>query len=201
MLEMALTRRPEIEENRLSVQNRALLLRIAEKRLSPSLDFVGRLGLNGLGETYMQGFDQITSKESFRWEAGLELQFPIGNRSARANFQKEKTEQNKAILAQIKVVQRITLEVKKALRRVRTDFHRIETTGRARVLSERKLSAGNERFSLGLISSNDLLEFQDDLAEARVNALKAVIDYNKSLASLDGATGTLLEKYGVETPS
>ncbi len=200
-LKVALTRRPEIEENHLNLRNRALLLRIAKNQLFPSLDFVGRLGLNGLGQTYAQGFDQITSKESFRWEVGLELQYPIGNRRARANFKKEKTEQNKAILAQTKIVQQITLEVKKALRRVRTDFHRIKTTRRARVLAERQLSAGTERFSLGLISSNDLLEFQDDLAEARVKALKAVLDYNKSLASLDGATGTLLEKYGVETPS
>ncbi|MFQ5780029.1 MAG: TolC family protein, partial [Nitrospiria bacterium] len=97
VLEMALTQRPEIEENRLNLRNRALLVRIAKERLFPSLDFVGRVGLNGLGATYSDEFDQFGTRKFYQWEAGVVLRFPIGNREARANLQREKAERNKAV--------------------------------------------------------------------------------------------------------
>ena len=104
---------------------------------------------------------------------------------------------NRAALAREKVRQQIALETKEGLRRVRTDFQRIATTRRARALAEKKLSAGNERFNLGLISSHDLLEFQNELADARGKELKAVTDYNKSLANLEKVTGLLSDRYPI----
>ena len=55
--------------------------------------------------------------------------------------------------------------------------------------------------NLGLISSHNLLEFQDDLANAQGNEFKAVIDYNKSLANLSHVAGTLHQQYQIETVS
>ncbi|MFQ5580912.1 MAG: TolC family protein [Nitrospiria bacterium] len=201
VLESALSHRPEIEENLLKLQNSELRLELAEDQLSPALDFVGKLGLNGLGGKYSDEVDQLRSMDFFRWEAGIVLRFPLGNRVAEARRQREKSERNKARLVQTQVIQEVILETKKALRQVMTGFKRIETAQRARHLSEKKLSAGQERFSLGLINSNDLLKFQDELADTRGKELKAVIDYNKSLTHLERVTGTLIEKFGIETLS
>lgn len=198
LLKWAVDQRPEVKENRLLLQNRSRAIRIAEDRLSPSLDLVGNIGLNGLGGDFTDEIDQLTSGSFHQWEAGLVLSFPLGNREARTNLRIEKTEMKKAELAQEKIVQEITQETKEGVRRVRTDFQRIKTTRRARLLAEEKLNAGNERFHLGLISSQDLLEFQDDLADAKAKELKALTDYNKSLVNLDKVTGTLLNRFRIE---
>ena len=199
LLAIAVKARPEVEQSRLDLQNRALSIRIAENQLNPSLDLVGTLGRNGIGGNYSTEIDQIQSGSFYRWEAGIVLSFPIGNRAAQANLQKEKAGWNQSALAQEKALQQITLEVKEGLRRVETDFRRIESNRRARILAERKVSAGTERLTLGLISSHDLLEFQNELADARGKEIRAITDYNKSLINLDKVTGLLLDRYQIET--
>ncbi|VAX28919.1 hypothetical protein MNBD_NITROSPIRAE01-1633 [hydrothermal vent metagenome] len=201
LLRTALTERPEIAENHLLLQNQRLSTKIAKNRLSPSLDFIGSLGLSGLGKDFPDETEQLTSGSFNQWEAGLILSFPIGNHAARADLQREHIKLKQAMFDQKKRIQEITRETKEGLRRVKTDLQRIKATKRAQLLAKEKLSAGNERFKLGLLSSHDLLEFQDDLADAKGNALKATIDYNKSLANLSHVTGTLGEKYQIETIS
>ncbi len=201
LIELALSRRLEIRQNHLLLQNQALASKIAKNKLSPSFDFVGRFGLSGLGKDFSDEVDQLDSGTYNQWEAGFVFSFPIGNHAARADLQREKTRLRQTLLQRKKVIQQVTLETKEGLRRVRTNFQRIKATQRALKLAEEKLSAGNERFTLGLISSHDLLEFQDDLAEAKGNGLKAIIDYNKSLVNLEHVTGQLLSRYQIETVS
>ncbi len=201
LLESAVTQRPEIEENELMLHNQRLSAKIAKNRLFPSLDLVGSVGLNGLGKDLPDEAEQIESGRFRQWEAGLVLSFPIGNQAARADLQRERIKLKQVLFDRQKRIQQITLETKEGLRRVQTDLQRIKATKRARELAQEQLAAGNERFKLGLISSHDLLEFQDDLADAKGNELKAVIDYNKSLANLAYVTGTLKEKYQIETVS
>lgn len=201
LLATALRERPEIEQSEMVLKNRALSIRIAENQLYPSLDLVGSVGLNGIGGSYSTELDQIESGDFYRWEAGVVLSFPLGNRSARANVQRERSEWNRATLNRERTIQQITLETKEGLRRVETDYRRIESNRRARILAERQLSAGNERAVLGLISSHDLLEFQTELADARGREIRAITDYNKSLINLDRVTGLLLERFNIETVS
>lgn len=198
VLKWALAQRPEIKGNQFLRQNQTLVVKRAQDQLSPSLDLVGNVGLNGLGSDFSNETDQLSSGSFHQWEAGLVLSFPLGNREARAALKKEKTALNKAVLIEQKIVQEIVNETKEGIRRVRTDFQRIETTRRSRLLSAEKLAAGNDRFNLGLISSHDLLEFQDDLADAKGKELKAITDYNKSLINLEKVTGTLLSRYRID---
>ncbi len=198
LLQTAFQKRPELMQNKLLFQNQSLTTQIAKDKLSPSLDLVGRIGLNGLGKDFSDETDQIGSGSFHQWEAGLVLRFPIGNQTARAELQRERINLQQTQLNRKKILQEITLKTKEGLRRVQTDFQRIKATRRARLLAKEKLSAGHERFDLGLISSQDLLEFQDDLAHAKGNELSAIIDYNKSLVNLEDVTGTLLTRYQVE---
>jgi outer membrane protein TolC len=199
LLATALRERPEMEQRQMELRNRALSIRIAENQLYPSLDLVGSVGLNGIGGSYSTELDQIESGDFYHWEAGVILSFPLGNRSARANVQREKSQWNQAALDRERTIQQITLETKEGLRRVETDYRRIESNRRARILAERQLMAGNERAALGLISSHDLLEFQTELADARGREIRAITDYNKSLINLDRVTGLLLERFNIKT--
>jgi outer membrane protein TolC len=42
-----------------------------------------------------------------------------------------------------------------------------------------------------------VLTFQDDLAKAQSQHIRAVIDYNKALVNLERARGLMLQTYGV----
>jgi outer membrane protein TolC len=64
----------------------------------------------------------------------------------------------------------------------------------ARELAEKKLEAEEKKMKVGLTTNYQILQFQRDLANARSAELRAIIDYNLSLARLDKVTGTSLER-------
>ena len=47
-------------------------------------------------------------------------------------------------------------------------------------LAEEKLSAEEKKFEVGLSTSFNVLEFQEDLAEEQSNEIRTIIDYKKS---------------------
>ncbi len=94
--------------------------------------------------------------------------------------------------------QQVIFDLKEGVRRLQTDFKRIETTRSARILSEKQLQAERERLNVGLSTTRFVLDFQRDLAIAQRNELRAVVDYNKSLSNLARQKGTTLEQYAIE---
>ncbi len=194
LLSMALKRRPELRKQRLEVERGLLALQQAHNQALPALDLVASAGPNGLGSGYGKALSQVASGNFYRWDAGLFFSYPLGNRAATAQLEQETSQWKVARHHYEKVERQVTLEAREGFRRIRTDLKRIETTRRALQLSEKKRTAADERFSFGLINSHDLLAFQDDLADAQGRALKAVIDYNKSLIGLEKATGVLPDR-------
>ena len=51
---------------------------------------------------------------------------------------------------------------------------------------------------MGLSTTRFVLDFQRDLATARGNELRAIVDYNKSLSNLARNKATTLERYQIE---
>ena len=95
------------------------------------------------------------------------------------------------------VRQGVIVNTKEAFRQVHTDFKRIETTGTARKLAEKQLEAEQERLNVGLSTTRLVLDFQSDLAVARGNEIRAIVDYNQSLANLRRSTATTLDRYQI----
>jgi len=198
LLESALKNRPEIVAAENHIENGGTSLEIAKNQMRPSLDFVGILGPSGTGGQFEEAFDQLVSGEGYRWEAGLIYSVPIGNKAAVAAVHREKAGHTKSRLEKERLIAQIERDVREGERRVASDFERIKATRRALTLSKKQLTVGEERFHLGLLSSHDLIEFQNDVAVAEGHALRAVIDYNESLANIYRVNGTLLEKYHIE---
>jgi outer membrane protein TolC len=98
----------------------------------------------------------------------------------------------------VSVRQQIIVGVREAVRRVQTDFKRIETTRSARIMAEKQLQAEQERLKVGLSTTRFVLEFQRDLATAQGNELRAIVDYNKSLSNLERHKATTLDRYSLE---
>jgi outer membrane protein TolC len=68
----------------------------------------------------------------------------------------------------------------------------------ARKYAEEKLSAEDKKFKVGLSTSFNVLEFQEDLAEEQSKEIKAVIDYKKSRNRLDQVIAQTLNTHGIK---
>ena len=79
-----------------------------------------------------------------------------------------------------------------------SNFKRIQATRRGRKLAEENLRGQERRFEVGLVTQKDVIDFQSRLLDAQGAELRAVTDYNNSIARLKLAEGTLLELYDVQ---
>lgn len=196
-VQMAIEKRPDVRRAKVTIITNEIHQRFTKNQLLPSLGFTGSIGLNGLGGNYPDALDQLSSTNFYRWSAGLQLTYPLDNRSARASFARSRAALEQSTFSLKSLEQGVIREVKEAVRRVQTDFKRIESNRKARVLAEKKLEAEKERFNVGLSTTKNVLDFQKDLAWAQGNELRAITDYNKSLANLEKVQGTSLDQHGI----
>ena len=214
-LATALEQRPELIAQNLELRGRNLTARIQGNQLLPRLDFVGNFGLNGLsgdavpvevdGETvvtpftgsYGKALDRLSSTDFYSFQAGVELEVPIGNAAAKAQYAQARIDVASAELNRRQLLSDITLEVQRAVNDVNTNIKRIQSTRLARELAEENLRDQQKRLDVGMATTKDILDFQDQLTTARGNEVQAATDYNVSLAELARAQGTLLDEYSV----
>ncbi len=74
----------------------------------------------------------------------------------------------------------MTAQVRDAARQLVANSKRVNATGAARVLAERRLEAEEKKFEAGMSTSFEVFQAQRDLSQARSNELRAVLDYNNS---------------------
>ena len=197
-IDIAIERRPEIVQAKKNVDSSELNTNFAKNQLLPTLSFQGTLGLAGLGGNLGSSVNSNFSGDFYNYGAGLVLSYPLGNRSAWSTYNKRQMEGRNAQVSLVSVRQQIIVGVREAVRRVQTDFKRIETTRSARIMAEKQLQAEQERLKVGLSTTRFVLEFQRDLATAQGNELRSIVDYNKSLSNLERHKATTLDRYSLE---
>lgn len=197
-IDTAIEQRPEITQAKKNIETGELNKQFARNQLLPTLSFQGTLGLAGLGGDYGESFTRNFSGDFYNYGAGLVLSYPLGNRAAISTYSKRQLEAKNAEVTLANVRQQIIIGVREAVRRVQTDFKRIETTRSARIMAEKQLQAEQERLKVGLSTTRFVLDFQRDLATAQGNELRAIVDYNKSLSNLARHKATTLDRYQLE---
>jgi outer membrane protein len=197
-IDIAIEQRPEITQAKKNIESGELNKQFARNQLLPTLSFQGTMGLAGLGGDYSESFTRNFSGDFYNYGAGLVLSYPLGNRAAVSTFNKRQLEAKNAEITLANVRQQIIVGIREAVRRVQTDFKRIETTRSARIMAEKQLQAEQERLKVGLSTTRFVLDFQRDLATAQGNELRAIVDYNKSLSNLARHKATTLDRYHLE---
>jgi outer membrane protein len=79
----------------------------------------------------------------------------------------------------------VATEVRDVTRQVVTNQKRIDTTRAARQLMERRLDAEQRKFDAGTSTSFFVFQAQRDLAQARTDELRALLDYNRSIVDYE----------------
>jgi outer membrane protein TolC len=197
-IDTAIEQRPEIFQAKKNMESSDLNTRFAKNQLLPTLSLQGTVGAAGLGKDYGDMMNRGLSGDYYNYGAGLVLSYPLGNRSAWSTYSKRQLEEKNAEASFVSVRQQIIVGVREAVRRVQTDFKRIETTRSARIMAEKQLQAEQERLKVGLSTTRFVLDFQRDLATAQGNELRATVDYNKSLSNLARHKATTLDRYNLQ---
>ncbi len=192
-IKIALKNRPDFMEKELEIKNANIKVRQKKNEILPQLDFVAGARYSGLGSDFDDTNEGLFSEEFQGEFFGINFEVPLGMRAARSNYKAAKLQARQSALNIKKKEQEIVVEVRKAVRQIRTNEERIKATTKARELAQKRLDAEEKKYEVGRSTSLEVLRAQERLAIAEGGANKAVIDYNQSLKSLEAAQGTILE--------
>jgi outer membrane protein TolC len=196
-MESALARRPELRQVRTQIESQDATIAKSANDLLPQVDLSGTGLLNGSDETFRAADRETRSGEFYNFSALLVFELPLERSAAKGAFHRAELEKRRLRLQQLNLENQALVEVHEAVRAIKTNEKRIEATRRARILAQEQMEGELARNEHGLSTTFRVLDVQEDLALARTNELKALIDYNLSGHKLQQVTGEILERNGI----
>jgi outer membrane protein TolC len=197
VLESALRLRPDYKIARRALEQNELSIAIAKNSTLPSLDLNAQYNLNSSGTTVSKDLKDLGNTDAYGWQLGLTLSYPLKNRSAKADYEMKQIEMKRAVLALEDVESLIRTEISAGIRNVNTSREMIEVAKLSVDVNELKLKMEEERFRNKLSTSYYVLLFQSDLATAKNQYNKALVDYTMAVVEFQRASGILLEKMNI----
>jgi outer membrane protein TolC len=195
-LKNAFIYRPEYNSKRIDLKNKDIKIATSKNALFPTVDLVTSFGLNGLGKDYQDALDNTDSNYK-DWSIGFQINVPWGG-AERAKFDQRNLEKAQALLAFKRLEQNIILDVRDKVRAVNIQKQQVEVTKLSQKKEEENYEAHKERYAAGQVSTHDMLDYQERLAQAELDYVKALIDYNVALINLDKSEGLTLAKNNVK---
>ncbi|MCK5422665.1 MAG: TolC family protein, partial [Deltaproteobacteria bacterium] len=211
--------RPDYNQAKMDIEARNIMVKYTKNQVLPRVDIFGTIGTMGLGgrgresPDFMGGgggakpdlwsrhwddvADSMASGDFYNYLIGLKIEFPLGNRFAKSQYSKAKIEVARAVTWLRDLENTIINEVREAVRQVETDTERVKAAKASLRFSQEKLKAEEKKYEVGLSTTHDLLEFQEDLARATSREALARADYMKNLADLARVKGMLLKKNNI----
>ncbi len=195
-LKEAFIYRPDYQAAKLDLINRNISIKVAKNALLPTLDLTGSFGLNGLGKDYQSAIEK-TNSDYPDWGVGIKFSLPWGT-GDRAKYDQRKLEKAQALLSFRRLEQNIILDVRDRVRLTKIQYRQVEVSEVSRDKEAQNYEAQKERYVAGQVSTHDILDYQDKLAQAELDYFKALIDYNVALINLDKSLGLTLVKNNIK---
>ncbi|MHC4093866.1 MAG: TolC family protein, partial [Planctomycetota bacterium] len=155
-----------------------------------TLDYTYRI--HGPGESPSDAFDALAGWDQWGWRLGVNAEIPIGNEAAEARVHRAILNRLQRLATRSVREQVVKQEVLNALDNLEATWRRILAAMQDEILQARNYQAERDQYRLGLRNSTDVLDAEDRLANAKIGAISATVDYQIAQIDLAFATGTLL---------
>lgn len=184
--------RPDYESAKIDLYNKDISVAFNKNGVLPTLDLVGSYGLNGLGKNFQKDMGHVGGGKYDNWVIGVSVNIPLFNDEGKGNYQKSKLQKEQSLISFKRLEQEIILEVRDAVRNVDIKYRMLEASIKSKTSQEKNYTAQEERFKAGLVSTHDIIDYQERLARAELNYIKSVMDYKTSLIELARVEGMTL---------
>ena len=200
-LVQALDRRVELRRQRFNVKRREMELYAARLNKRPQLDFISQYRWRGLGDHLIGDSDvnpldglyaSILDGNYQEWNAGVELAFPVGLRSASVAVSNAKLslQRERALLAESEL--RISHDLSAQARQIELTFQLVETNFNRFQSDIRQVEVLERRYRDGSDNINFLLQAQSQLVNSEIAFYQAMTNYNLAILDFHLQKGSLL---------
>jgi outer membrane protein TolC len=191
-----LSQGPRLSQARLALEQQKQRVRFQRNQLYPQVDVIGRYGYSagGLAKEYSDALEQIGDRDNPFWSVGAQLSIPLGNTSARNSLKIAKASQEQMALTLKQQEQQTLILIENSIANARSSYERVDATRQFRLYAQAALEAEQKKLESGKSTSFVVLQLQKDLTDAASAEIRALADYNISLANHALAEGSTLER-------
>ncbi len=219
----ALTKRPELAQNAIALESNQLDLKLARERLKPQIDATAALSAAGLAgrqlppgsspfgnlfsslsslpSQYVGGYSQSVSNLATgsypSASVGVQMSFPIRNRTAVAQAEVSALEGKRLKAQQSQVQLAIEADVRNTLQNAASAQARLEAAVSARKYAEAQYASEQRQFQAGTSSVFLVLQRQTELISARSREVRAQADLGRAIAETERATASTIESHNI----
>lgn len=224
LVKEALAHRPDLLQASLQVDNSRITLTGSRNGLLPNVDLLVNARSNALFGTLNPnpppgsttggtplirtpdpaflggvgtGFSQLFGAQFADYGAQIQVNIPILNRAARADYARDRLAVSQQQIRLQQVEKQIRVDVVNALIAVEQSRAAWEAAREARDFQIQSLDAEREKYKAGVTTNYLLIQYQRDLVQSESALVTALTDYAKARAALDRSTGALLDKMGI----
>lgn len=203
----ALRHRPQLQQLLSLINDATIRQRVADNQRLPLLDLAATVRYNGVtrnaGEGIGDAYGTVTDGEYIDYVVTAQFEVPIGNRGPEALYRQQQLTRSAAVINYQRNAEQVILEIKEALRNLHTTYQLIGSARAARRSASDNLRAIEEQEKAGQALTPEFLldlklSTQQRLANAEIQEIQALTDYNTAIASFYRVMGTLLERNGIE---
>ena len=196
-LELARDARPEFREFKQRKSSADVELARARNDRLPRLDILASGSVTGKEDELYDSVKEAGKLDFYDVEAGLVFEWALEGSASRGAAQRAELEKRRLALQERNLENQVLVEIREAVRAIKTNEKRAEATRRARELAREQLDGELTRNAQGLSTTFRVLDVQEDLVLARTNEIKALIDYHLSRSKYQQVSGVLLTEQGI----
>lgn len=214
-VELALRKRPELWALVKQREAAELQAKYTKNQLLPSLNLNGMVGLTGLDSDFNSSFlfgtpippypetgidpaaDDLFSGDNFQWSLGFTFEIPLGARLERGQYRAATLQVSQLDTSIQNLRLLIVQDVRGALRQIQANWEQVQAARVTTDFRRKSLDAQRKKYDVGATTTFDLLQYENELAQAEADSMLAQVQYRISLSNLHRATGTLLEYLNV----
>lgn len=211
----AFTLRPELRQQNLANETLKVQYLYARNQTLPVLDLNVGYGFAGIGGRtlnpqtgkpdptvpstgYFDAIQSIFSNDFPSWNIGLSFAMPITNIGARAEAKRAELDLRQGETSVEQQKQNVMVDVRNAARAVDTAARSIAASRTAREAAERNVEAERKRYENGMTTNFQVLQVQQQLSDARVRELNALVGYAIAVSAFHRAVGDTLDVRGIQ---
>jgi outer membrane protein len=190
---LAYEHNPDFLIRKKQVAQEDLRVAYARNQRLPQFDLKGNYGFNGLGSSPGASHDRILDADYPAWSVGVELRVPLtGGIREKREWEAARLGRQRALLALREVEIQIANSLESAAHKVRTYQENVKGYENVVDYNQKLLEAQMARLDVGSTDSRTVLETEEKLFEAKVNAVESVVLFRKALLEMELVRGSIL---------
>lgn len=201
----ALTNRVELRRQKWQIKSTMLQLQAAKSLVRPRLDIIAGYDVNGAGDNLVNQnnaafsslYGSLTNQNLNSWNAGIQLDIPIGFRFTRSQVRNLELQLSKANAILASQEKNIAHDIATSIQSVTASYAAAQSSRKRLEAAAKRVALLETEREVGTLTLDLVLRAQASLAEAENSYYQQVVTYRKALVDLNFSTGRLLTDSGV----